>query len=57
MPIKKDQRRRRVISRLEVQLERGFKIVRYDSLLQELPLEEKDKTRIKNEITILKSRI
>lgn len=51
-------RRKRVINRMEIQLQNGMKIVRFgDNLLQEVPLDDKDKTRIQKEILTLKSRI
>lgn len=50
-------RRRRVISRMEIQLESGMKIVRFDNLLQEVALTDKDKERIQKEISTLKTRI
>lgn len=51
------ERRKRVIKRLENQLLTGHKPVVKEGTMHTIPLEEKDITRIKHEIAILKSRI
>lgn len=55
--IKAIARRKRVIKRLENQLLTNHKPVYEKGVMHTIPLTEGDKARIKQEITILKSRI
>lgn len=50
-------RRKKVIVMLEAQLKSGVKTARVDGFFEKVSLTEKDTTRIKKEIEILKSRI